>query len=205
MPSDRLHCSSSSSPPRGSRRFPAPPWSGAHPIDVGATVRARWASFGKNDSTVDQVTGSAFGAALDVGAVVPLTSSATLGVTGRDVVNILNWDTSARGSYEENVPPALILGLAVELCDDVAIEINLDKALHQDNHDLVMVGAEATFFRVAALRGGYRKALPPGGLEEFSLGGGAKVSAGDQDITLDAAYLFGRLENTLRFGAGFAF
>jgi hypothetical protein len=185
------------------KTFRGPPWAADDPISAGATVRTRWASFGNNESTDEQVTGNAFGLALDVGAVVPLPGPATAGISARDVVGVLNWDSSARGSYEEGVPTDVVVGVAYEPSDNLSIEVDLEKALRLDRHDVILAGAELRVFGVAALRAGYRRALRPGELEELTVGGGATVTAGDTAITVDVAYLIGHVEDTLRIGVAF--
>jgi len=187
------------------RTLPGPPWAPGRGASVGLTVRTRWATFGRNESTEGQVTGSAFGGAIDVGTIVPLTRTLRFGAAGRDVLSLLKWDSSARGTYQENVPATLVFGLAARLRDGLAVEIDLDKSLYDDTDDVLLAGAELDVFSIAALRGGYRRALSPDGLEEFSVGAGVTVPAGSARVTLDAAYLIGRLENTLRLGARFSF
>jgi hypothetical protein len=174
------------------------PWVADATIDAGVTLRTRWASFGDNASTEGQVTGSAMGVGLDIGAVVPVTPSVTIGVYSRDIVSSLNWDSSESGSYGENVPAALIMGAEMTARDNLTLEIDLDKSLRQDVSDVVAAGAELVLFDVAAVRAGYRTALPERELEEFSVGAGAGVMAGTTEITLDIAYLFGPLDGTLR-------
>jgi hypothetical protein len=185
------------------RTFPGPPWAADGRIAAGATARTRWASFGGNESTDRQVTGSALGFALDLGAVVPLPGRARLGVSARDVVGVLNWDSSTRGSYEEGVPTDLVVGVAYEPWANASIEVDLEKALRLDRDDTVLAGAELRVMEVAALRGGYRRALGSGELEEFSFGAGATVSPGAAAITVDVAYVFGHVEDTLRIGLAF--
>lgn len=181
------------------------PWTTSSPLLVGASLRARRASFGNNESAGAQVTGSAMGAALDAGAVVPLNERTRGALSLRDVAGVLNWDSSSSGSYEEGVPPSMLLGIAMDMGDQVLVEVDLDKALRLECRDVVSVGGEGRLFGVAALRVGYRKALPPHELEEFSVGGGAVVKASCYELALDVAYVFGALENTLRLGVGFSF
>jgi hypothetical protein len=180
------------------------PLAGGRSIAVGATVRVRRASFGGDGSVDQEVTGSALGFGLDLGVAVPIAASTKAGFCVRDVVGALNWETSARGSYEEGVPANLTVGVAHEVLPSVSLEIDLEKALRLDRHDVILVGAELRLFEVAAVRGGFRRALEPGDLEEFSIGAGATVAAGTTSITVDAAYLIGHVENTLRIGVGFA-
>ncbi len=184
------------------RRFATPSWAGDRRVDVGVTVKTRWASFGGDGTKDGEVTGSAFGFGLDAGAALAVTERATFGVTARDLASTLEWDSSVSGTYDESVPAALVLGLAVTPAEAVLVEVDLDKALHSDNRDLVMAGAQVELFKVASVRGGYRRALGTGDLEEFSLGAGARVEAGQTEITLDLAYLFGHLDDTLRFSVG---
>lgn len=187
-----------------SREFGAPPWAPGNATGFGVTLRTRWASYGNNQSIGEQVTGSALGLGLDVGALIPLTPSTTLGLSGRDVVSVLNWDSSAAGTYGENVPTALSAGVAMRPHDRVLLEVDLEKALDADMKDVLRAGAEVTIFGVATLRGGYITLLPEGDTEEYSVGGGASFPAGGTVMTLDAAYLFGNLEDTLRFSLGVA-
>ena len=186
------------------REFRALPWAPDRAASFGVTLRTRWASYGNNQSTDEQVTGSALGLGLDVGALVPLTESTTLGVSGRDVVSVLNWDSSAAGSYRENVPAALVMGIAMRPHDYGLLEVDLDKALHRDVNDIVRAGVELTLFDVASLRGGYVTTLSEDEYDEYSVGAGATFPAGTTAMTLDVAYLFGHLDDTLRFSLGVA-
>jgi hypothetical protein len=174
------------------------PWAPDHAAAVGASVRARRASFGNNESGGEQVTGSALGVGLDVGVVVPLTDATALGVTARDLFNVLSWDSSAAGSYGENVPTTLAAGLGIRPRDGLLLEVDLDKSLHLDTDDVVRAGAELELFGVARVRGGYCTALRERASDEYSLGAGASFPAGTAMMTLDVAYLFGDLSNTLR-------
>jgi len=187
------------------RAMPAPPWCGGRPTHVGVALRGRWASFGNNESTDAQVTGDAVGGGIDLGAVVPLTPTLTLGIAGRDLANTVSWSSSASGSYSEGVPAALVVGIAANPRPGLSIEVDLDKALRADNGDVVAAGASLSIAGVATVRGGYRRALPPDEFEEYAVGCGAAVPTGHGRITLDVAYLFGRLEDTLRLTAGFRF
>jgi hypothetical protein len=185
------------------RTVPAPPWCRARPAHVGAALRGRWASYGNNESTEAQVTGDALGGGLDLGVVVPLTAGLTLGVSGRDLASTLKWDSSAAGTYNEGVPAALVVGIAADPRPGLRVEIDLDKALHADNGDVVAAGASLSIADIATLRAGYRRALPPDEFEEYAVGCGAAVPTGHGRISLDVAYLFGRLEDTLRLTVGF--
>ena len=187
------------------RTAPAPPWCRGRPSHVGVALRGRWASYGNNDSTDAQVTGDALGGGLDLGVVVPLTTSLTLGVAGRDLANTLSWDSSAAGSYGEGVPAALVMGIAADPRPGLRIEVDLDKALRADNGDMAAAGASLSIAGIATLRAGYRRALPPDEFEEYAVGCGAAVPTGHGRIALDVAYLFGRLEDTLRLTVGLRF
>jgi hypothetical protein len=185
------------------RAVPAPPWCRERPAHVGVALKGRRASFGNNESTDAQVTGDALGGGLDLGVVLPLTTSLTLGAAGRDIANTLRWRSSAAGSYDEGVPATLVVGIAAEPRPGLRLEIDLDKALRADNGDVVAAGASFVIAGVATVRGGYRRALPPDQFEEYAVGCGAAVPTGHGRIALDVAYLFGRLEDTLRLTVGF--
>jgi len=180
------------------------PWNTGGSASFGASARARWASYGNNDGGGEQVTGNAMGFGLDVGAVLPLTATTTLGVSARDVLNTLGWESSAAGAYDENVPTSLVAGIAMRPHERLLLEVDLDRALHLDVDDVVRAGAEIGLFGMASLRGGYRTTLTENGSDEYSIGGGATFPAGAASMTLDAAYLFGELDNTLRFSLGVA-
>ncbi len=182
-----------------SRAVVATPWLSSTHVVAGAAARTRWASFGNNESTEGQVSGSAFGASFDVGLLVPLIESVTAAVRARDLAGSLTWNSSTQGSYEENVPATLTLGLMVDPRETVSLELDLDKSLRQDNPDRLMIGAEVKIFEIASLRGGYVRALPPGELEEYTLGAGTDIPVGSTAFSVDFAYVFGHLENTMRF------
>jgi len=182
-----------------------PAWLAEAPMLVGLSARLRRASFGGDGGESSGVTGDALGAALDAGVVCPISEGARLAVTGRDIVGVLHWDSSASGTYEEGVPPGLTFGIAVDVGEHGIIEADLDKALSLDGRDLLVLGAEADIFHVATVRVGYRRALQPHELEEFSLGGGVSVSAACAELDVDVAYLFARLDDTLRLSVGFRF
>ncbi len=175
------------------------PWLPSTHISAGASARTRWASFGNNAGTEGQVTGNAFGISFDVGILVPVTGSTAVAVRARDLVGSLKWNSSAGGAYEENVPVAVVFGFMVSPREAVSLELDLDKSLRQDNPDRLMVGAEVGILDVASLRGGYVRDLPPGELEEYTLGAGADIPVGGTTFSVDFAYVFGYLENTMRF------
>jgi len=181
-----------------SRTLPAFSWCDGRTPEVGAAVRVRRASFGNNAAHEGQVTGSALGFGLDVGAILPIPGGATLGVTLRDAVSSLSWDSSAAGTYDESVPPLLAVGVAMTAADRLIIEAGLDKAIADDARDIASIGAELSLFDVAALRGGYRTSITDDTFEEFVAGGGAATEIGAATAGVDVAYIFGELENTLR-------
>ncbi len=184
------------------RGWELPPFLARRWVDVGLSLKTRWASFGNNQSDDGQVSGSAHGFGLDVGAIVQVTEGTTFGIALRDVVNSLTWDSADEGSSAEDVPGTLVMGVAVHPTENVLLAVDLDKGLHLDSRDVVMAGAEVGLFGVACVRGGFRKELLPGELEEFAVGAGARVPAGKTQVALDLAYLFGHLDNTLRFSVG---
>jgi hypothetical protein len=184
------------------RSLPAMPWAPDRRATAGLTVRTRWASFGDNDSEGSQVTGTAFGAGVDAGVMIPLPGSATLGLAGRDVMNTLSWDSSTRGSYEENIPALLVVGLALRPHDALVLEVDVDRPLQPGCHGVVRTGAELAVLDVAVARAGYTASFEGGESEELSVGAGARVPVRTCIVALDLAYLFGELENTLRVSLG---
>ncbi len=184
------------------REIIATPWLAGRSVGLGVTARGRRASFGNNESTDGQVTGSASGFGVDAGALVPLTEAVTLGLSGRDIFNSLTWDSSASGSYSENVPAGLTVGLRAVPHGHVAVEVDIEKSLRLDNPDRVFAGIELSLWNVADLRGGYRKVLTSADSDEYTAGAGASLDAGSMRLRVDVAYVFGQLENTMRFSLG---
>jgi len=184
------------------REVVATPWCAARAIDAGVGLRGRRASYGNNTSTEDQVTGSASGFGVDVGALIPASEAVTVALSGRDVFSTLTWESSASGSYDENVPGLMSLGLRAVPHGAVGLEVDVERSLGADNPTRVLAGIEASLWNVAELRGGYRKALPPGDLEEYTLGAGASIDAASMLLRVDFSYLFGQLDNTMRFSLG---
>jgi hypothetical protein len=188
-----------------SRQFAMPGGVAGRPLEAGIAARLRRASFGDDGNPESGVSGTALGFALDVGVLVPLGDAITLGVSGRDVLSTLSWSTSARGTYDENVPAAMTVGVAARPREALLLEVDLDKALHRDNDDIVMAGVQVNVFHAAVVRGGYRRALADSDLEEYSLGAGVVVPAGDSAVRLDIAYVIGRLDDSLRLSVGYGF
>ena len=129
---------------------------------------------------------------------MPLTPIATLGVVSRDVISMVNWDTSSGGGCSEGAVPALIVGIALEPRNGLVFEIGLDESLYSDGRDTVSLGTEIRLFGIAALRGGYREDMTFSELEEYSPGAGAEIATGNALIDVDPGYLFGDTKNTLR-------
>ncbi|MBC8450743.1 hypothetical protein H8D73_00855 [bacterium] len=182
-----------------SRAILTTPWLPATHISAGASARTRWASFGGTAGTEEQVSGSALGFSLDLGLLVPLTESVVVAARARDLVGSLKWNSSTSGAYDESVPATVAFGLMVSPREAVSLELDRDKSLRQDNPDRLMAGAEVRVFDVASLRGGYVRDLPPGEFEEYTLGAGAGIPVGGTTFSVDFAYVFGYLENTMRF------
>ena len=126
----------------------------------------------------------------------------TLGLSGRDIFNSLTWDSSVAGSYSENIPACLTIGFRAVPHGHVSLEVDVEKSLRLDNPDRVFAGIELSLWNIADLRGGYRKVLESGDFDECTAGAGASMDAGPARLRVDVAYVFGQLENTLRFSLG---
>jgi hypothetical protein len=191
----------------GARTFAAPPWSTDRQILAGVTFKSLWASYGNNASTEGQVGGTAYGFGLDAGATVPVPIpwNGTFAMRLRDMLSTVNWDSSVRGSYDENVPASLIFGLGATPLEELVVEMDLEKGLHLDSRDHLSLGARMALFRIASLRAGYRKELSSDGFDELALGAGSIIRTRSFNATLDLAYVMGHLDDTLRFSFGFLF
>ena len=95
------------------------------------------------------------------------------------------------------------MGLSAQPRPSLRVEADLDKALSLDGADAVAAGASLRVFDFAVVRAGYRRVLADDAFDEYALGCGAAVPTGHGRFALDVAYLFGRLEDSLRFTLGF--
>ncbi|MBD3368383.1 MAG: hypothetical protein GF405_09485 [Candidatus Eisenbacteria bacterium] len=181
-----------------SRPLPELSWCEERSPQVGAAARVRRASFGNNEAHEGQVTGTATGFALDVGATAPLPGGADVGVVWRDALSTLSWDSSAGGTYDEPVPSVIALGVAMTAADRLTVEVGLDTSLEEDGRDIASIGAELVLFEIAALRGGYRTSINDDTYDEFVAGGGVSTMLGTATAGVDVAYVFGQLDDTLR-------
>ena len=188
----------------GARTMPELPWACGRRPEVGAALRVRRASFGNNESHDGQVSGTALGFALDVGATVPVPGDATVAVVWRDAVSSLSWDSSVGGTYDEAVPSVVSIGAAVTAAGRLTVEAGFDMALEDGARDFASMGVELALFDVAALRGGYRTSVTDDTLDEFTAGGGVSTSLGSATVGVDVAYVFSELEDTLRMAVGIA-
>ncbi|HEB83502.1 MAG TPA: hypothetical protein ENI92_00730 [Bacteroidetes bacterium] len=177
-------------------------------VSLGLTAKVRLASYGNNtDSGPGQVTGDAFGYGLDIGLLwtVPKIKGLSMALVGRDLVNVINWNSSAKGSYGEGVPAAVVYGLAYQPSRRTLLALDLQPALYGDTHWRTAVGVEMRPFSAIALRGGVAQNLGSRWLNrDVTLGIGVDVELGARS-TLQAgvAYLFDELVNTPRVSLSF--
>ena len=115
-------------------------------FSAGGTVKIYTSNFGGDASGgADRVTGSAFGVGLDLAAAAMVTEQLSFAFVVRDVISIINWDSSVKGKYSEGTPTTMILGGAYQ-DDRIAITFDLQPSLYNDVPARFGVGTELTVF-----------------------------------------------------------
>ena len=172
-------------------------------LDMGITLKLLGSSFGNNTSGsyIDingldhQVSGNAFGYAVDLGMQYRLNMHNRIGIFNRNLVNDIFWNSSneigtAQGSYSESRPVALIFGYAFQTTG-TAICLDYNKSLYTDGNDILKSGLEVNILNeVLALRCGYSTRLFSLENSQFNIGSGIRFRYAAKDFRLDLAYRF---------------
>ncbi len=155
-----------------------------------------------------QVTGSAHGFGLDLGWLGKISETQSIGLFWRNPLNNLWWKSeneigTAKSSYSEDIPTAIIFGYALEK-KNITFSLDYDKSHHQDTEDEIKTGFEIKLFKnIFALRTGYAQELFTAENKRFSMGTGFQFNIWKKTaVALDLAYqIFYEWEghNALRF------
>lgn len=199
------------------------------PVMVGATLKYRTASFGKNTFNEDdylvfepseieagrdnQVSGTASGIGFDVGLLYRPRPSVGFGMAFRDAFAPLSWsssgglgETTARGSYSESLPSVLSFGTTYHPSAYAMVSVDYSPAMASDSADRLAVGAEIEVFNVLLLRGGTLQLVNGHSDERYAVGFGLDIGAADVGrIRADYTYTMQKLANTQQFSLSLSF
>ncbi|MBN1350065.1 hypothetical protein JXJ21_11690 [candidate division KSB1 bacterium] len=168
-------------------------------LRLGTTFELRHASYGRQQSdAAGQIMGEAFGFSIGIGAQYDIWRKITLALVMRDIINMMNWNSSGKGSYSEGVPMTFFGGIAVKNVKEFTIDVDFEKSLHWDTSDRICLGAEREIFQYFVLRGGI--SVSEGYSEtqvQYAAGSGLRNFFGDR-FFLDFTYLFHDFNNSFR-------
>jgi hypothetical protein len=159
-------------------------------VSVGATLKIRSVSFGKNeDGGPDRMQGSASGYGVDLGLRYKMAPKWTVGLLWRDALNHLGYNNETRNvSYTENVPRGLLFGTAFLARPNLIFVFDWDKSLHKDQRDKIAAGCEWKLFDLVFLRAGWSQALDIDSNTKINLGAGVQYFTRQFGVRFDFAY-----------------
>jgi hypothetical protein len=172
-------------------------------ISLGVNLKFDFASYGGNaDVDPGKVTGSAWGMGMDFGFMWNMTGNIQVGAMLRDGLSWIKWDTGSGQPYNEGVP--LTSGMAVRY----KIKDFLGTAEISDL-DMLRLGLEKTLWNYIDIRLGYTQTLDMESYKQYMTGIGiGRFEFGARrefSMNLDVAFLFERLDNTLKIQTSFKF
>jgi len=169
-------------------------------LTVGASLRYKNATFGNNmDGGIGQVRGNAVGFSLDVGLHYRLHERLRLGLMAENLLDVVSWNTSAKGSYGQPSPMGGKIGLAFLWPESWIVSMDLDKSFYRDTQDHLRFGIEKSLFSMLYLRSGLHTRLSPDSYLDYHLGLGiSRITINQAQLSLDMAYVMDQLQNALR-------
>ncbi|MDP8229177.1 MAG: hypothetical protein P9M15_06970 [Candidatus Electryoneaceae bacterium] len=190
-------------------------------LHLGMTVKVRTVSFGDGgddfipgdnypgDISQERVSGSAAGFGVDIGTHYQVSEEVSLAVVMRDLVNTLSWDSSVRGTYDENVPFRLVFAGSMEL-EHLTMAFEYLPSLDEDVNSRMIFGAEVILFRVIKPRIGIAQDMESGEVNRWvTLGVGVDVpfeSFGPiKHIHFGYTHMFHHIDHTPRVGLSLSF
>ncbi len=171
----------------------------------GVNFKGRWTSFGNNeDGGENQVTGSGQGYGIDLGYILLIDKSLSIGVMLRDLINDFQWDSSVSGKYSEPIPTTLRVGGAYRY-NEITIAFDLRKSLHEDTANRAYFGFERIFASMLVLRAGFSNNIGTSELNRrWSFGLTLLHSFGENySVGINSTYQIGNIEDLFRFGLDF--
>jgi hypothetical protein len=172
----------------------------------GVSFKNRWTAFGNNaDGGDNRVTGSGQGYGIDLGYILLIDKSLSIGVMLRDLINDFLWDSSVSGKYSERIPSTLRIGGAYRY-NEITVAFDLRKSLHEDTANRVYFGFERTIAQMVILRTGFSNNIGASDLNRrWSFGLTLLQKLGENyAIGINSAYRIGNIENLFRFGMDFS-
>ncbi len=155
-------------------------------VKAGLGVKLYLAQVGQGGTGLDRSRGHSVGAGLDLGSQWQLAPRIRAGVVLRDAVSLLRHrNTFTNSEYYEILPPLLLVGAAYSMPAGIDLAMDGQKGLYADQTDHVMLGGEATAFRVLRLRTGLKQVFSDDPVREFTLGFGLTSEGLDSGWNLD--------------------
>ncbi len=197
-------------------------------LTVGANLKYRYASFGKNnfsagDYTVfdngeitegeqNKIFGSGNGFGMDLGVKYSLSKSVTLGLVVKDILSPFYWNSEnkntlnpARGEYNEAMPIKTIAGFSFNSHTGFIVNGDYQPAILKDEINVIRFGAEYTVFDIISFRAGTQQFINSLPDEKYSFGVGFAYGLGGLKVLANYAYVLEQLANTSRFSIGVNF
>ena len=193
------------------------------PVSIGANLKYRYASFGKNtletgvftpeeyqEGLLNQVRGSANGLGFDLGVLYQFNEKIRMGLMLRDIYSPVSWNSEsdsklAQGKYTETVPFETIVGTSYKVFDELTITADLQPALTKDVSNMIRGGAELKVFKFLFVRAGLQNMINDQNDERFVFGVGLNIGVKKSTIHFDYTYLLEQLANSNRLTISFSF
>lgn len=173
------------------------------PVDLGISGNLYYARFGSEAVPYPSINGQVTGFGLTLGMKMALTRSITIGLITRDFLNGLQWDTSHRGAYAENLPAQFRFGIGFLNLSGFQIGLDYESGL-KEAPDRLRFGMEKSLFRLLYLRMGHRWSWTGLNENQLSIGMGISYTVEHKHgIQIDVAYSFEELPNTLRISISY--
>lgn len=174
-------------------------------MGFGVTFKGRWTSFGNNETGgQNRVRGSGQGYGIDLGYILLLDKSLSLGIMLRDLINDFQWDSSVSGKYSERVPTTIRIGGAY-IYNETTVAFDLRKSLHEDTANRVYFGFERNVASILVLRSGFSNNIGTSDLNRrWSFGITFLQNLGENYfVGINSTYRIGNIEDLFRFGLDF--
>ena len=193
-------------------------------VSIGASVKYRRASFGKNSLSESmsevfdpeeitigmgqQVTGNANGLGLDLGLLVHINESVQIGMIARDYKAPMLWSSAAlestiystKGDYAEDLPMELLFGLSGKIGNELTVVADYAPALEYDRTTWVRAGFEKRLAKIFMIRGGTEQGINNIEDDKITLGTGLDISIQQAlRIKADFTYVKDPIKDSQRF------
>ncbi|MCE5300051.1 MAG: hypothetical protein LLG37_04155 [Spirochaetia bacterium] len=173
-------------------------------LKLGATAKVQYAGYGNNtdggEASDGKISGSAKGYAMDFGILYQINPDVQVGAILRDALSWILWTNDS--TYWEGTGMTNDIGMRYKIKD-------FQTSLAVSDFDKLKIGIEKTFFEYFDVRGGLTQTLDIESYREYMIGLGiGRFVFGTRkefSMNIDAAYMFERLDNTLKISTSFKF